>query len=135
MRLFDTTFLVDLVNSEPGAVRLAKEVDAEASLAAISAVSVHEYLFGVHFRYGGSEALKEKLSSAQRDLGSFEVIPLTKEIAEASSSIQAKLAVSGKQIGVNDVYIAATAVRYKLTLVTRDKAHFGRIQGLRVENY
>ena len=136
MRLFDTTFIVDLVNSEAGAVRLAKVVDEEASLASISAVSVHEYLFGVYLKYQkDDDALKEKLASAQNDLGRFEVIPLTREVAEVSCNIHAKLANEGKQIGINDICIAATALRYDLNLVTRNKTHFGRIPKLRLENY
>ncbi len=138
MRLFDTTFIVDLVNSDPSAVRLAKRVDGEASLVAVSVVSVHEYLFGVYFRYGRNnddDVLRTKLASAQNDLGRFEVIPLTRDLAELSCNIQAQLASAGKQIGINDVYIGATAVRYNLALVTRNKAHFARIPKLRLENY
>ncbi len=136
MRLFDTTFIVDLVNSDPGAVGLAKKVDAEASLAAISAVSVHEYLFGVYFRYQKEEEeLKKKLISAMSDLSRFEVIPLTKEVTELSSKIHAELERSGKRIGINDVYIAATSLRYDLTLVTRNEVHFRRISKVELETY
>jgi len=137
LRLFDTTFLVDLVNSDTGAVRLAERVDGEGSLAAISAVTVHEYLFGVHFRYARDhrDLLQQKLKSAQDDLDRFETIPLTKEVAELSASLQAELARQGRQIGINDGYIAATGLKYGLTVVTRNKVHFERIAKLKVEGY
>lgn len=135
MRLFDTTFIVDLVNSDPKAARLAKKVDDEASLAAISAISVHEYLFGVYFRYREEALLNDKLASARNDLTRFEVIPMTREVAEVSCDMHAELARAGKQVGINDIYIAATAVRYNLTLVTRNRAHFERIPRLRLESY
>jgi tRNA(fMet)-specific endonuclease VapC len=136
MRLFDTAFVIDLVNSNRGAVALAKTVDGEASLAAVSAVTVQEYLFGVHFRYQAEPgSLEQKLASARNDLDRFEVIPLSRQIAELSSRIQAELVGSGSQIGINGVYIAATALRYGLSLVTRDEAHFRRIRGLKVEAY
>ncbi len=136
MRLFDTTFIVDLVNSDSGAARLASKVDQEGSFAAISAVSVHEYLFGVYFRYrSDGDRLKGKLASAENDLRRFEVLPFTKEVAEVSSNLHADLVKGGRQLGINDVYIAATAIRYNLTLLTRDKAHFERISKLRVETY
>ncbi len=51
MRLFDTTFLVDLVNTDAGAAELAGTLDDENSVAMISVVTAHEYLFGVHFTY------------------------------------------------------------------------------------
>lgn len=43
---------MDLVNSDSGAVEFAKRVDWDVSLVAISAISVHEYMFGVYYRYG-----------------------------------------------------------------------------------
>jgi predicted nucleic acid-binding protein len=128
--------MVDLVNSDLGAVELARVVDEEASLAAISVISVHEYLFGVYFRYRNEEGmLKRKLVSARNDLERFEVIPVTTEVAEVSSSIHADLAAAGCQIGINDVYIAATARRYELSLVTRNTKHFKRITKLKLETY
>jgi predicted nucleic acid-binding protein len=127
---------VDLVNSDEGAVRLAKVVDEETSLAAISAISVHEYLFGIYFRYRrDADELKDKLVSARNDLQRFEVIPVTREVAETSGRIQADLAAMGSQIGINDVYIAATAAHYGLSLVTRNTRHFKRISKLKIENY
>lgn len=136
MRLFDTDFLVDLVNSEPGAARLAREIDEAGLPSFMSVVSVHEYLFGVRFRNRREKGvLKDKLESAERDLSRFEEVPLTPEIARLSSGIQAELASLGKPIGINDVYIAATAIRYNFTLVTRNKSHFRRIQKLSLESY
>jgi predicted nucleic acid-binding protein len=79
--------------------------------------------------------LNEKLESARNELSRFEVIPLTKEVAETSSELHAGLAKSGRQIGINDIYIAATALRYGLTLVTRNRAHFGRVTGLKLDLY
>jgi tRNA(fMet)-specific endonuclease VapC len=136
LRLFDTGFIVDLVNADKGAIELAKTVDEETSLAAVSAISVHEYLFGIHFRYQRDEVeLKSKLAYARNDLDRFEVVPVTREVAEISSRIQAGLATAGSQIGINDIYIAATAVRYGLSLVTRNIRHFKRVPDLKIETY
>ena len=79
--------------------------------------------------------LKEKLDSAERDLSRFEPVPLTPEITRLSAGMHAELTRSGKLIGINDIYIAATAIRYDLTLVTRDKVHFRRIPRLNFETY
>ncbi len=136
MRLFDTTFLVDLVNTDTGAAKLARTVDDENSVATISAVTAHEYLFGVHFRYGrDSSRLKEKLTSAARDLERFEILPLTREVVEVSSRVHSELALAGQLIGINGIYIAATALNYNLSLVTRNLGHFRRIRGLKLEDY
>ena len=136
MRLFDTTFIVNLVNADAGASRLAKKVDEDTAPSFISVISLHEYLFGVYFRYQRDKVLlKDKLASAERDLSRFEPVPLTPEITRLSPGIHAELAKSGKTIGINDVYIAATAIRFDLTLVTRDKVHFRRIPRLNLETY
>lgn len=49
--------------------------------------------------------------------------------------IRAELAAQGKSIGANDLMIAAIARAYDLTLVTHNSAEFGRIPGLRVEDW
>ena len=135
MRLFDTTFVVDLVNSDPGAVRIAEEQAAGNSPSVVSAVTIHEYLFGVRFRYGTSPDLAEKLASAARDLAPFDVLPVTKEVAEESARLHADLTAEGNQIGINDVYIGSTALRFGLELVTRNDRHFSRIPSLKVKSY
>ena len=135
MRLFDTAFIVDLVNSYPGAVRIAEEQDAGNSPSVVSAVTVHEYMFGVRFRYGKSPELAEKLASAARDLAPFDVLPLTREVAEESARLHAALTAGGNQIGINDVYIGATALKFGLELVTRNGRHFSRIPSLKVKSY
>ncbi len=137
MPLFDTTFIVDLTRSEPGALRRAERTDEENIPAALSVLSVHEYLVGVHRKYGthSRDALQEKLATAHVQLSRFEVIPLTTEIAEVSSGLQADLMRLGTPIGINDLYIAATALKLEFTLVTRNIAEFKRVPKLKVESY
>jgi tRNA(fMet)-specific endonuclease VapC len=135
--LFDTTFVVDLARSDPGAVRLAELIDSENRPAALSVLSVHEYLVGVHRKYGTrpNEVLQEKLATAHVQVSRFDVIPLTSEIAEISSGLQAELMRLGKMIGINDIYIAATALKLDLTLITRNLVEFKRVPKLKTESY
>ena len=135
MRLFDTTFLVDLVNEDKGAVELAERIDEEKSFKGISVITVYEYLLGVHRLYGSSKQLQEKLESANRDLSPFEVLPLTDEIARECSQLQANLQRKGRMLGVNDLYIAATALSFRLGLVTRNLDDFKKVPNLNIENY
>ena len=135
MRVFDTTFVIDLVNSDPGAVIIAQRIDQEGSVAALSVVSVHEFLLGIHIRYFEKEMLKTKLEGAERDFAPFVILPLTYEIVGESAKIQASMTKKGKIAGINDIYIAATAVVNKSSVVTRNVAHFDQIHGLTVESY
>jgi tRNA(fMet)-specific endonuclease VapC len=110
-------------------------VDEEQSFAAISVITVHEYLLGVHLRYKDSKEIDDQLEKARRDMTPFETIPLTTEIVEESSRVQAQMQQRGQTLGINDLYIASTALTLKLALVTRNDQDFKRIPSLRVETY
>ena len=49
--------------------------------------------------------------------------------------MDAGLTETGARLGLNDLYIAATAIKYGLTLVTRNPRDFGRVPELKVETY
>ena len=41
----------------------------------------------------------------------------------------------GEMIGNNDLWIAAHAIASGLVLITNDEAEFGRIRGLKIQNW
>jgi tRNA(fMet)-specific endonuclease VapC len=45
-----------------------------------------------------------------------------------------RLRADGMLIGDSDLWIAATALQYHLTLLTNNRRHFERIDGLRLES-
>jgi len=57
------------------------------------------------------------------------------EAAREYGRIRADLKVRGKMIGANDLLIAAHARCLGLTLVTNNTREFGRVQGLKMENW
>ena len=65
----------------------------------------------------------------------FQTIPVTMEIVEESSKVQAQMQQRGQILGINDLYIASTALTLKLALVTRNIEDFKRIPSLKVETY
>ena len=136
MKLYDTTFLIDLVSGDEGAKRKAEEVDAEEIFKAISTITAHEYLRGVYYIYSHNKSLLiSKLRRAEAELARFEILSYTYEIAKAAAEIDATLTRKGQSISLSDVILAATALYYKLTLVTRDTEHFKRILNLKIETY
>jgi tRNA(fMet)-specific endonuclease VapC len=56
-------------------------------------------------------------------------------VAEVYGRLRAELDLRGTPIGPNDLLIAATALAHGLTLVTRNEKEFGRVPGLRIENW
>jgi tRNA(fMet)-specific endonuclease VapC len=55
--------------------------------------------------------------------------------AAAYASVRAKLERAGTPIGPLDTLIAAQAVARKLVLVSNNEREFGRVAGLRIENW
>jgi tRNA(fMet)-specific endonuclease VapC len=53
----------------------------------------------------------------------------------AYAGLRAKLERAGQRIGPLDTLIAAQAVARKLVLVSNNQREFGRVHGLRVENW
>jgi predicted nucleic acid-binding protein len=136
MNLFDTTFLIDLIHGDEGARELARRIDEQQTLKAISIVTAHEYLKGIHQLFGeNGKLLQAKLASAESELRHFEIIPYSYDIATKSAFIESELARSGITIGLADTIIASTALHFNLTLVSRDTEHFKRIPKVKVEEY
>jgi len=136
LKIFDTTFLIDLVRGDKGAVKKAEEIDEQGVFKAISIITVHEYLRGIYYLFSHDEKLlKNKLEKAEAELIRFEILPYTYEVAKTAAEIDAKLARNGQAISFSDTIIAATATHYKLTLVTRNTEHFSRILNLQIETY
>jgi tRNA(fMet)-specific endonuclease VapC len=134
MPLFDTGYLIDLTNGEPGAVAKAKQVDSGSDIKAISVVTVHEYLRGVFYYHLEKKTLKSKVNKALIDLAHFDQLDYTSEVAREAARIDAYLFQQGKMIPFADVIIAATAKHHNLPLITRD-SHFDSVSELIVVNY
>lgn len=97
----------------------------------ISAVTASELLHGVHradsaLRRGRRERFVETV------LRAVPVIPFTLEVARSHSRLWADQLKSGTLIGAHDLLIAATAIAHDLALLTHDKRHFERVEGLKL---
>lgn len=65
----------------------------------------------------------------------FTVIEISEHVAWTASRLSRDLDRRGLPIGDNDVWIAATALAYRLPLVSRNASHFDRVPGLDIEVY
>ena len=65
----------------------------------------------------------------------FESLPFDDAAADAYGHIRADLTVRGTPIGPNDLMIASIALVHHLTLVTHNTREFGRVTGLRLEDW
>ena len=63
-----------------------------------------------------------------------EVVDLDEETCRIFAGERARLRSAGMLIGDMDLLIASTALRHGLTLLTNNRRHFERIEGLAIES-
>jgi predicted nucleic acid-binding protein len=124
--LFDTEFLICFAGGK-GSVRKSRAkafLDAHDVPLYISRVCWMEFAAGCETR-----------ATLDKDLGIFTVLEMDESVAWQTSRTSRQLKGQGLHIGDNDVWIAATALDYAVPLVSNNKAHFGRVPGLKLLAY
>ena len=74
-------------------------------------------------------------ADVQAALHLFTVVEIDENIAWAASRVARELKTTGRHIGDNDIWIAATALAHGLPLVSRNARHFSRVTNLDVIAY
>jgi predicted nucleic acid-binding protein len=78
-------------------------------------------------------AIEGKRAQAVRKLlRVLQVLPLDREAAECAAAVRRELALAGYPIGMGDSLIAGIALANHLPLMTRNRRHFARVEGLRL---
>lgn len=86
-------------------------------------------------RAAKSAAAAKTLRLVENFLGPLTIVEFGSADAAAYAGVRAKLERAGTPIGPLDTLIAAQAVGRKLVLVSTNEREFGRVAGLRVENW
>jgi predicted nucleic acid-binding protein len=68
-------------------------------------------------------------------LGPFHILPFTADVSWEYGRAFRYLRDNGLLIGANDLWIAATALAYRMPLVTGDTEHYRRVPDLQVESH
>lgn len=100
------------------------------ALVRTSIIVAAELRFGA--RKLGSPGLTDRLEAV---LGVMEIVPFAAPADSAYGQIRVRLEQAGTPIGGNDLLIAAHAIALGDTVVTDNEREFGRVEGLRVENW
>jgi predicted nucleic acid-binding protein len=125
--LFDTEFLIRYAGQRGRAQKIATEKFEARHLDAplyTSRVCWSEFAEGC--------VLEVEVHAA---LTRFTVIEIDAAVAWHASRIARLLLRTGRGLGDNDVWIAATALVYGLPLVSRNLRHFSRVPGLTIAEY
>ena len=97
----------------------------------ISAITKSELMYGVEV----SPRKARDQMRIETFLRSIRVSDYTGDAAVDYGQIRANLKQRGVMVGSNDLLIAAHARCMGLTLVTRNTREFGRVRGLKIENW
>lgn len=121
MIVADTDVLIDYLSGhDPGAERIALEL--ERGDLATSAVSRFELLSGAR------TARQER--SVRELLDAIATLPVDRAAADAAAAIRRALERAGTPIGMGDSLIAGIVKSRRGTLLTRNRRHFDKVDGL-----
>jgi tRNA(fMet)-specific endonuclease VapC len=124
--LLDTNIIIALFAGEAG-IQLHM---AEASEVFVPSIVLGELYYGAR----RSTRVTENLACIDEFVANSAVLPCDTATARQYGDIKNQLRTKGRPIPENDIWIAAIAMQYQLTLVARD-GHFHAVDGLRLETW
>ena len=128
--LLDTNVCIRILNGSSAAVAGRLQATAPADVR-LCAVVKAELLYGAR----KSARVDENLRLLRRFFDPLVSLPFDDRCADEAGLIRLDLERSGRPIGPNDLLIAAIARAHDLVLVTRNTREFGRIAGLRMDDW
>lgn len=129
--ILDTSFLVDLMDGNAGAVTRAKILEGQEMKQRIPAQVVYELYVGV----GYTETSQKEVEKIQSVLDHRPIEHTTPEIAKLAGRIDGTLRREGKKVAPNDIVIGATARHYGEPVLTGNADDFERIPQVEVNTY
>lgn len=131
MRCLDTTFLIDFLKNDKSAVDKASEIK-EDTLATTS-INIFEVLLGI---YRKKEPAHDEMEKFIRLISNFDILHFDMESSFTASKITSDLIRQGREIDAMDCLTAGAMLSKNCnTIVTRNKEHFQRVKGIKVEGY
>lgn len=131
--LLDTNVLIEFLDGTPSVIQHVLEVGA--SKCCMSVISLHELYYGAYLAKERSQQYYEKeIKKINKLLENFAVVDLSAK-GEEYGLVKYVLKRKGRMIDEFDLLIAGHALYEGLTVVTDNIDHFGRIEGLKIENW
>ena len=98
----------------------------------VSSITVMEIEFGLALDPQRARRLAPVMHAL---LGTVNIVPYDTADARATATLRAGLQKKGRPIGPYDVLLAGCALARALVVVSSNEREFGRIAGLRIENW
>jgi len=127
--LFDSDICVRLLRNRPA--NLIARLEGHAGALFTSVIVRHELIHGALM----SSRPDEQRAAVDELLSRLTVLDLDSRDADHAADIKAVLRRRGQMIGANDLLIAGQARSRSLIVVTGNLREFGRVDGLRCEDW
>jgi tRNA(fMet)-specific endonuclease VapC len=128
--LLDTNICIALIRQKPAKL-LSHLTSTEPGEVGISSVTLAELFYGVE----KSTQPEKNRAALQQFLLPLELADFDGAAAQAYGQVRVGLEQDGKVIGSMDILIAAHALSLNAILVTNNIKEFGRVPGLRLEDW
>jgi len=129
--ILDTSFILDLWDERPDAVRKAREVDARGEPIYIPTPVLYELWEGV----ARSARPRAETAKVLQFAGGYELLPFSDVDAREAGLLSGRLARSGRMMGTVDVQIAGMAKARGQTLLATDRRFREIATEVRVEKF
>jgi tRNA(fMet)-specific endonuclease VapC len=129
--LLDTTFLIDLMNGDDGAVETARRLETDLVQQRRSAMTLFELYYGV----ARAEQSASERRRVEEVLASKPVHPADTAVMRKAGRLAGELANDGAPVDDGDVVVGATALVVDEPVLTRNVDDFERLDGVAVETY
>jgi predicted nucleic acid-binding protein len=126
--LIDTDWAIHHLNGNSAVIEQLQVLHPEGL--GLSVVALAELYEGVY----GSRDREESERQLNDFLDSVSIVGLDEETARIFGRERGRLRSTGAIIGDMDLMIAATALQYDCTLLTNNRRHFERVEGLRIQS-
>jgi len=128
--LLDTSFLIDLMDGDEGAVEKARELESDLVQQRLSAMTLFELYYGIA-RATDSDAERETVEDI---LASKPIHPADTAVMRKAGRLSGELQNDGSPVGDGDVIIGATADVVEEPVLTRNVDDFERLD-VGIETY
>lgn len=126
--LVDTDWVIHYLNGRDDIVTRVRALRPDGL--GLSVIALAELYEGVYY----SRDPEKDEQGLDGFLRGVMVLGIDEETAKRFGRERGRLRAAGLLIGDTDLLIAATALQYNLTLLSNNRRHFERIEGLRLES-
>ena len=124
--LVDTDWVIHALHGSPAVVqRLEELTDAGIGISIISTAELYQGVFYSNEPLANEALLLEFISG-------YDVIQVDDEICRIFARERGRLKAAGTPVSDLDLLIGCTALRHGLTLLSNNRRHFKRLQGLNI---